>query len=475
MPPSRTITSEDEPLLTPTVELRLRRLEVASRYLLANLLSLPFVIVGIAVMFAQWHGYQLTVTWGVITCAIWLGSVLILRGFLKDENRARSLDRWTVAVSVSIAATSIAVGMIIALFWVDGDRLNNVLLYTILSCCIACAGAQSATSIPVLCGNLIPYALLYLYTALVHETYPSNIGIAFLQLCYFGLVATYARSVWLLADEMLRLRMDKRDLIDQLQASLVETSAAQRRAEAANNAKSEFLANMSHELRTPLNAVLGFSEIIKEKVFGNDAFDRYVDYASHIHFSGKHLLGLINDILDLSKIEAGKRELDESDVDLVAVVRDVLHFVEPPAARKNLTLTLEAPPEAIVRGDERALRQIIANLLSNAVKFTPQAGRVTVRLNGTPDGGISLAVIDTGIGIKPEELSKVLESFGQARHDIATTDERGTGLGLPIVKGLIELHSGSLKLESSLGKGTTVTIQLPAQRVLQSPVYTSAA
>ncbi len=462
-------------MLAPEVELRLRRLEVAGRYLLANLLPLPFVIVGIGILFAQWHDATDLTMWGAATAASWLVTVIVLRGFLRDRDRGHSLDRWTTAIVTTLTVTSIAIGSIIVLFWVQGDRMNNVLLYTILSCCVACAGAQSAPSIPVLTANLLPYAVLYLYTGLVREAYPSNIGIAFLQLCYFGLVATYARSVWLLSDEMLRLRMDKRELIDRLQTSLVETSAAQRRAEAANSAKSEFLANMSHELRTPLNAVLGFSEIIKDKVFGANAMDRYIDYASHIHFSGKHLLGLINDILDLSKIEAGKRELDEADLDLIAIARDVLHFVEPQAARKTLTIALDAPQSVMVRGDERALRQMIANLLSNAVKFTPKTGIVTTRIRPNSAGGLTLAVTDTGVGIRPEDLSKVLESFGQARHDIATTEETGTGLGLPIVKGLTELHGGTLKLESTLGKGTTVTIELPPERMLDKAALTHAA
>jgi two-component system cell cycle sensor histidine kinase PleC len=278
-----------------------------------------------------------------------------------------------------------------------------------------------------------------------------------------------------MSDDMLRLRMEKRELIDRLQQTLVDATTAKRKAEAASTAKSEFLANMSHELRTPLNAILGFSEIIKDRTFGDSAMDRYAEYGNHIHFSGKHLLGLIGDILDLSKIEAGKRELDEADIDLAQVARDAFNFVEPQAARKNLTLTLEAHASAIVCADERALRQIVANLLSNAVKFTPEAGSITLRIARDGQGGITLAVADTGIGIRPEDMKKVLESFGQARHDVTNTDERGTGLGLPIVKGLIELHGGTLTLRSAPGEGTTVTITLPPERVIGPTQLVTAA
>jgi two-component system cell cycle sensor histidine kinase PleC len=472
--PSGAATGEAS-ALPPETELRLRRLEVTSRYLLTNLLPLPFCIVGIALLFAQWNSVALVAGWGVVTAVAWIGAVAVLRGFLKDEGRADRIDSWTPAICGTIVVTSFAIALTAVLFWAEGDRLNNVLLYAILACCVACAGAQSAPSVPVLIANLAPYATIYLYIGLTHEDYPNNLGVGFLQVCYIGLVCLYARSVWQLADEMLRLRMDKRDLIDKLQTALIDTSAAQQRAEAASNAKSEFLANMSHELRTPLNAVLGFSEIIKDRVFGEAAADRYVDYASHIHFSGRHLLGLINDILDLSKIEAGKRELDEINIDLAALVHDVIRFVEPQANRKSLTLCFEADERITVRADERALRQIIANLLSNAVKFTPEAGRITVRIARTGQDTLTLAVEDTGIGIKPEDIGRVLESFGQARHDVATTDERGTGLGLPIVKGLTELHGGTMTLESELGRGTTVTIELPAFRLVTTTALTNAA
>ncbi len=463
------------PAAEQAADLDVRRLETAARYLHTNLLPLPLIVVGLALLLAQSHGAPGPIAWGLTTVVTWSVTIATLYNFLHDERRAERTVRWTIAICVAVFVSSAAFASVSALFWIDGDRLNNVLLYVLVAAGLAGAGAQSAPSLPVVVTNMTPYALVFLYLSLGHEAYPANVGFAFLQLCYIVLVALTAKAVWQLADEMLRLRNDKRDLIDKLRRSLVDTTAAQWKAEAANRAKSEFLANMSHELRTPLNAVLGFSEIIRDRTFGDAALDRYAEYGEHIHFSGRHLLGLIGDILDLSKIEAGKREIEETNVDLVAQAKDALCFVEPQAARKELDLRLDAPSPATVRADERALRQIMVNLLSNAVKFTQQGGTVTLRLSPGVGGGVAIAVADTGIGIKPEELGKVLERFGQARHDIATTQESGTGLGLPIVKGLTELHGGTVMIESTLGKGTTVTVELPASRVVPGSAVTDAA
>jgi len=457
----------------PAAELRVHHLETSARYLFTNLLPLPLVIASFALLLMQWFSAPPVIAWAIVTTVTWMITIGAIRFFLSDPRRVENGTRWMVAVAVAVFISSFAFAAVSMLFWVDGDRLNNILLYCVVAAGLACAGAQSAPSAAVCVANLTPYAAIFLYISLAHEPFPINLGVAFLQACYIVLVALYARSVWLMSDDMLRLRIEKRELIDRLEHALVDATTAKRKAEAASTAKSEFLANMSHELRTPLNAILGFSEIIKDRVFG-DALDRYAEYGSHIHFSGKHLLGLIGDILDLSKIEAGKRELDEANIDLAQVARDALHFVEPQAARKNLTLVLEELAPAIVCADERALRQIVANLLSNAVKFTPEGGRITVQ-TARDDQGVTLTVADTGIGIRPEDMKKVLESFGQARHDITNTDERGTGLGLPIVKGLIELHAGALTLESAPGEGARVTIRLPLERVIEPTKLVTAA
>ncbi len=242
---------------------------------------------------------------------------------------------------------------------------------------------------------------------------------------------------------------------------------AKTRAEVANRAKSEFLANMSHELRTPLNAILGFSDIIAGRLFGDGAQERYSGYAADIHTSGAHLLAIINDILDLSKIEAGHTTLEDGDVPLAHIVREALTLLGGKADPIDLRLDLPEP-SPVLCVDERKIVQILINLLSNACKFTPAGGRVTLSAIASPDGGLAIAVRDTGIGIAADDIEKVLSPFGQVESAFSRK-HHGTGLGLPLAKSLIALHGGALTLESIAGQGTTVTIRLPRTRVLAAP------
>ncbi|MCH7710973.1 MAG: hypothetical protein IH903_04990 [Proteobacteria bacterium] len=241
---------------------------------------------------------------------------------------------------------------------------------------------------------------------------------------------------------------------------------AMKEAVAANRTKSEFLANMSHELRTPLNAIIGFSDMIKDGLAGPAADDKFLEYVQHINESGYHLLSLINDILDLSKIEADKLELDEEDIDTTEVIRSCIVLVKERAANGGVTLKIEIPQELpALRFDERKLKQILINLLSNGIKFTPPGGTVTIKTWCRPDSGYVLQIIDTGIGIALEDIPKALAPFSQVDSELSRKYE-GTGLGLPLTKSLVELHGGSLDLQSTVGVGTTVTIRLPAERIV---------
>jgi signal transduction histidine kinase len=237
--------------------------------------------------------------------------------------------------------------------------------------------------------------------------------------------------------------------------------------EAANRHKSEFLANMSHELRTPLNAIIGFSEVLTEQMFG-DVNDKQMEYLQDIHSSGEHLLSLINDVLDLSKIEAGRMELDLSCFDLGLLLENSLTLVRERAQRHGLTVSLEVGDglEEWV-ADARKVKQVVVNLLTNAVKFTPTGGRVTMRARRADAGAQAMAevsVADTGVGIAPDEQALVFEEFRQASGDYLRKSE-GTGLGLSLSKRFVELHGGAIRLESEPGRGSTFIVTLPLREL----------
>ncbi|HMA15714.1 MAG TPA: sensor histidine kinase [Kiloniellaceae bacterium] len=254
-------------------------------------------------------------------------------------------------------------------------------------------------------------------------------------------------------------------MAEAMERSRRDEKAARLRAEDASRSKSAFLANMSHELRTPLNAVLGFTEVILAETFGKIGSARYTEYLMDIRTSARHLLALINDLLDLSRIEAGALKLTDGWMPLAAALEESATLFREICAAKGLTLRLELPAEPLrILADERALRQILINLLSNAVRHTPSGGTLTVGARSLPVGGLAVQVADTGVGIPVKDLERVLQPFEQVARGHSGSQE-GTGLGLSIVKQLVELHGGALTLESAVGKGTIVTFTLPPERV----------
>jgi len=246
-----------------------------------------------------------------------------------------------------------------------------------------------------------------------------------------------------------------------------ELDEARRSAEQASVSKSRFLATMSHELRTPLNAIMGFSELIEQEIYGPLGDPQYAEYAGLIRSSGEHLLTIIDDVLDMSRIEAGKLELAEEIFSPVELATRCVKTLGPQARDKNVTLSIDHPSDLPdLYADPGKFRQVIFNLLSNAVKFTPSGGTVEIRMRET-DAEFILAVIDNGIGIDAEDLSRVLEPFVQADNGLQR-QYNGTGLGLPLTKSLVELHAGTLEIKSIEGLGTTVVARLPADRIAQN-------
>ncbi|MBM3568288.1 MAG: HAMP domain-containing histidine kinase [Alphaproteobacteria bacterium] len=243
--------------------------------------------------------------------------------------------------------------------------------------------------------------------------------------------------------------------------------AAQLRAAAAEWSRATYLANLSHELRSPLNAILGFAEIISEQMLGPEANGEYRDFAADIAKSGKQLLALLNDVIDLSKLDVGRRELADSEIVLGDVVDEAIGLLAEQARTRHVRIRNDLDGAGpTLRAERRALKQILFNLLNNAIRFTRSDGKVTIGVVARPDGGIGLRVADTGIGIPADRMTTVFEPFRAGEPLTARTPRQGTGLGLAVSRALARLHGGDIELESRPGRGTTVTLCLPRQRVL---------
>jgi len=280
---------------------------------------------------------------------------------------------------------------------------------------------------------------------------------------WLGLVGMVISMVFAGAGLLFIRQVDRQTRTErELRRQAVELNESRMEAETANRAKSQFLANMSHELRTPLNAIIGFSELILSGSLGPIGSPKYLEYAGDIHASGTHLLDLINGILDMSKIEAGRYDLAPEEIDLAPVVEECLGFIRVRATEGGVALdNLRRADRLRVRADKRALKQILINLQSNAVKFTPRGGCVSIAATRTEDGMVAIEVADTGIGIAAADLKRIFEPFQQADNSLGRAHE-GTGLGLTIAKSLVELNGGTLLAASAVGVGTTITVRLPA-------------
>ncbi|HEX2726453.1 MAG TPA: HAMP domain-containing sensor histidine kinase, partial [Beijerinckiaceae bacterium] len=387
------------------------------------------------------------------------------RGFLRQSPDAVALRAWRSRFILGELLHGTTWGVIVqALMHVQAPGSRGFVLFILLMTA-AVAAALSATIPLAVYAGVVPLTvavLTFVWTSRDLDAVMLAVMAISGQLFFVFL----ARRLHASALATLQSRAEKDVLFAELEQAKSNSDEARRRAEEANLAKSRFLATMSHELRTPLNAILGFSEVMKNEVFGPHASASYREYAEDIHDSGQHLLNVINEILDLSRIEAGRYELNEEAVLLAHVVDDCRHMLNLRAKAKNQTVK-DAIDPTLPRlwADERAVRQVVLNVLSNAIKFTPQGGEITIKVGRTSSGGQYVSIKDSGPGIPEDEIPIVMSSFGRGSLAIKAA-EQGSGLGLPIVKGFVELHGGAFQLKSKPREGTDAIVTFPASRVM---------
>jgi two-component system, cell cycle sensor histidine kinase PleC len=431
---------------------------------LSGALGVILLATAIGLISTYWASPTWAGLWMAMVLTIQLASMVKCREFLAQPPSDRAVKRARLIF--------IVLDLLFGLAWAinlarpTDDRSSSDIINVFAMLLVVAVSSMLGSSLPIAvfattAPLTIAVAVNYLFAGSVHGYVLA--GLALTALCYFGLLANRLYTSNLAT---LEARAEKDALIGELEQAKAKSDEARRHAEAANIAKSRFLAQMSHELRTPLNAILGFSEVMKNELFGAHTVHAYKDYANDIHNSGVHLLGLINEILDLSRIEAGRYELNEESVSLVQVAEECRHLLKLRASNRGITIhDMFEPDMPRLWADERAVRQICLNLLSNAIKFTPQGGEVWLKVGWTAAGGQYFSARDNGPGIPESEIPIVLDSFGQGSNAIKSA-EQGAGLGLPIVKSLVELHGGTFSLKSKLREGTEVVVTFPPERVM---------
>jgi two-component system, cell cycle sensor histidine kinase PleC len=384
-----------------------------------------------------------------------------------EETETLTLASWHRVFVVGEALQAAAWALLIqSLMIADLDGARIFVLFVVLMVS-AVTAMLSATLPAAVYAGLLPLSAAVTVHALNARSVDATM-LAAMTISAQVFFVFLARRLYTSAMATLHSRAEKDKLFLELEEAKANSDEARRRAEEANLAKSRFLATMSHELRTPLNAILGFSEVMKNEVFGAHSSDNYRDYSADIHSSGQHLLTLINEILDLSRIEAGRYELKEEALELAFIIDECRHMMSLRAKAKQQNIKAIIDPSLPrIWADERAVRQIVLNILSNAVKFTPPGGEITIKAGWTSSGGQYVSIADDGPGIPEEEIPIIMSSFGRGSWALKTA-EQGSGLGLPIVKGLVDLHGGGFQLKSRPREGTEVIVTFPASRAVNA-------
>ncbi|MCI5077319.1 HAMP domain-containing sensor histidine kinase [Oricola sp.] len=425
--------------------------------LLAVMIGFGGAMVGFSIMI---------LLWAVVASLLYIGLGLLGRRYVAQKRDPRTLQRWITA----FAAVHVTLGFGWSWFaFVDSAVWSDtqVLMFKAIAMLVAMA-ASATINYNLRWSVVAEFALPVVALAIAHDAVVQTTALVasaglLAAMLFFSFIAIRLRKASLAS---LSFRSENNALIAELEMARSISEEARRRAEDANLAKSRFLASMSHELRTPLNAILGFSEVMAKEVLGPLDNENYRSYANDINQSGQHLLKLINEILDLSRIEAGKQELVEEPLRLTEIVEDCIGLVRMKATQKTIQIDHAFEPGMPrLLADERSIRQVALNLLSNAVKFTPSGGHIQVKTGWTASGGQYVSVRDNGPGIPEAEIPVVLSAFGQGSIAIKSA-EQGTGLGLPIVQALMAMHDGVFKLKSKLREGTEALVIFPANRVM---------
>jgi len=444
-------------------------LELGEAHRVAYKINLPMVFV-IAPACSYWVEWSAVFGWLVLVSVFQFLNALNAHQFVKCSKQNTHLSglelrNWTARFAGCTIFYNSAWASCLYLFWIHGELENNFFLLAIVAVSLTPTILLNRPSLSNFSASTTVISAFFLSSIFWHSTsirWPIAAAYLIFMFAMFGYAFRLNRS----SRREIVLSHEKNELIAALSKSMEESNIARARAEDASRTKSQFLANMSHELRTPLNAIIGFSEVMNREVFGPLENERYRQYSSDIHESGQHLLALINDVLDISKIEADQFSIKIERVDLRTTADETQKLIELRASVNDISISRKFAAELPdLEADARALCQIWLNLLTNAVKFAPNGSEIRMVANYTADGSFFIGVEDNGPGIPENELATVLETFGQGTEGKSRPGS-GTGLGLAIVKGLTEAHGGTFILESEVGNGTRAKAVFPERCLL---------
>ena len=456
--------------LNPANVSEARIIETQLELVRTNVRVLDYALPLVGVMLILLHAARGAISgplaaWAVLAVASAANEILLLRGHSPGEDIVTRTSENARTIPFAMFTLLMAWGTFCFSLWTPWNDEGHLLTILVLACTLAATSSMFAWHATAGAVSVVTISAFLLGIEVV-SGYSKHLRLFQLLILYVTMIAAQACMNHVRFNRARRLEQDSERLIANLREAKIEADHAHAQAVAASKAKSEFLANMSHELRTPLNAIIGFSDIVRTRAFGNS--DKYSEYGGFIHQSGHHLLALIGDILDLAKIEAGKKAILSEPIDITGIVLDEVRLVEEKAKAKDVNVAPVLPRRLpLLNADIHAVRQILNNLLSNAVKYTPPGGSIEVSLALNAVGEIELCVSDTGIGIAAEDQALLFDRLGHGRPDV-TSAERGTGLGLPIVKGLVEMHGGRVVLESEVGQGTRMTVIFPARSTINA-------